>query len=232
MKLQTKAVNVLERTSTYLKAGVLSKKPAWLDVVGSNPPNKNFLHEPVAPQEQQTFKLGKGALNKKTDGPLYKTRQSLRKGKNIYKPNKLRFVEDELRQLFFEQHPWELARPKILLENTGADIKTQDWKTIKQLNKALDGESVVQRTLYLLNTEKKSLADAYDQARFEFYRVRIEEEIEDQVSREENEMFGAIYKDSPLEHGVKQEQKVIDQWKVEATELSKVAQASRTKTTN
>lgn len=226
MKLQTKAVNVLERTSHYLQAGVLTKKPLWFDALGKYPPNKNFLHEVKEQVNEQSISLNKTQYASK-NAPLYKTRQSQKPGKSPYKPNKLRYVEDELRSLFFEQHPWELARPKIVLENTGDDIKSQDWSSIKQLNKPLDGESVVQRTLYLVKNESKTLADAYDQARFEFYRLRIQEEIQDQVSREENEMFGSVFNAGPLEYGVEREQVVIDKWRVEAEELSRIAEASK-----
>lgn len=228
MKLQTKAVNVLERTSQYLQSGVLIKKPVWFDVLAKHPPNKNFLHEPKPSTNEQSVKLNRERYQSK-NAPLYKTRESKTPGKNPYKANKLRFVEDELRQLFYEQHPWELSRPKILLENSGEDSKTQDWSSIRQLGTSLDGESVVQRTLYLMQKESKVLEDAYDQARFEFYRVRIEQDIEDEVSREENEMFGAVYNPGPLSHGVKQEQVVIDKWKVEAEELSAIAEASKSK---
>lgn len=226
MKLQTKAVNVLERTSHYLQAGVLTKKPVWFDVLGKYPPNKNFLHEPKTPETAQTVQLAKDVLKSK-NAPLYTTRASQKPGKSPYKANKLRFVEDELRSLFFEQHPWELARPKILLENSGEDARTQDWSSIRQMNTPLEGESVVQRTLYLMKNKSLTLQEAYDQSRFEFYRVRMEEEIQDQVSREENEMFGSVYNAGPLEHGVAQEQVVIDKWRSEAEEISRIAEASK-----
>jgi small subunit ribosomal protein S23 len=228
MKLQTRAVNVLERTSHYLQAGVLTKKPVWFDVLAKYPPNKNFLHEPKATASEQTVSLRKDRIKSKNASP-YKTRESQTPGKNPYKPNKLRFVEDELRALFYEQHPWELARPKILLENTGEDVNKQDWSSIRQLNAPLDGESVVQRTLYLIQNESKTLKDAYDQSRFEFYRVRIEQEIQEQVSREENEMFGSVYNAGPIAYGVHQEQNVIEKWKQEALEISQIAEASKNK---
>ena len=47
MKIQTNAVNVLERTSNYLNSGVLKTPPAWFNVVAKHPPRKQFTREPV-----------------------------------------------------------------------------------------------------------------------------------------------------------------------------------------
>ena len=75
------------------------------------------------------------------------------------------------------------------------------------------------------NNESYKLLDAYETARFEFYRVRIEQEMEEQVSKEENEMFGAGYRLSPIEHGVEEEQKFIDDWKAKAVEATQMVEA-------
>jgi small subunit ribosomal protein S23 len=229
MKPQVGAVNVLERTSHYLKRGVLSKQPAWFNVVGQHPPNKSFLREPKQLKIQQSFDVAQDSLKgQNVNRALYKTRESQKPGRNVYKPQKLSFVEDELRALFYEQHPWELSRPKILLENNGDEASRADWSSIRQLNQPLDGESVVQRTLYLLNKENGyTLESAYDQARFEFYRVRMEQEIQQQVSGEENQMYGAVYGESALQHGVEKEQEFIDTWKQKAVELTEMQQSSR-----
>lgn len=230
MKPQTKAVNVLEKTSEYLRAGLLKKQPAWYHVVGSHPPNKGFIRQPrlTNPSKEQSIKpvyQKKEVFTRKRG--IYETRKKAIK-RDVYNIPRLAYVEDQLRSLFYEQHPWELSRPKILLENSGDDAKHQDWSKIQQLNKQLDGESVVQRTIYLLNNgEGLSLPEAYEQAKLEFYRLRIEQEVEDQVSKEENEMFGAGYKQSPMEYGAEIEQQFIDKWKIEATEATKVIEARR-----
>jgi len=230
MKPQTKAVNVLEKTSEYMKAGLLKKQPAWYHVVGAHPPNKTFVRQPRLddPSGKQSIETpGRTGPKKIKKNRLYVTKDTEVK-RDIYNIPKLQFVEDELRSLFYEQHPWELSRPRILLENSGEDIKHQNWSSIQQLNKPLDGESVVQRTIFLINEKKPegwTLAQAYDQAKFEFYRLRIEQEISEQVSKEENEMYGAGYKLSPMEFGSEVEQKYIDQWKIEAVEATKLIEA-------
>lgn len=230
MKPQTKAVNVLEKTTEYLRAGVLKKQPAWYHVVGSHPPSKGFIRQPKLSNPSKEQSIEPAQRERKTVARkkiIYDTRTKAIK-RDVYNIPRLSYMEDQLRSLFYEQHPWELSRPKILLENTGDDAKHQDWSQIQQINKQLDGESVVQRTIYLLNnSEDLSLQDAYEKAKLEFYRLRIEQEIEEQVSKEENEMFGAGYKESPMEFGAAVEQKFIDKWKIDATEATKVIEASR-----
>jgi small subunit ribosomal protein S23 len=58
----------------------------------------------------------------------------------MFQPLPVRYEEDGLRSTFFGDHPWELARPKIIVEDSGNDSKHWNWRNIEQLNKALDGE--------------------------------------------------------------------------------------------
>lgn len=137
----------------------------------------------------------------------------------------MQYVEDQLRTLFFDQHPWELSRPKILVENSLEE--RFDWSHIQQLGKPLDGESVVQRTMYLLKTDKMDMITAYNQARFEFYRFRIQQEVEEQVAQEEAEMFGSVFNQSMIDFGIEKEQKVIQQWKKKAEQETELVAARR-----
>lgn len=230
MKVQTNAVNVLQRTSAYLRSGLLLNTPAWYEVVASLPPSNKFTREPrlVNPSSNENIACLKEASQHPNAKGLYKTRtkRSERRitANRLYKAPHLKFVEDKLREIFYQQHPWELSRPKILVENEGGE--EYDWCNIQQLGKPLDGESVVQRTLYLLKRQKEFI-EAYDQARFEFYRLRMQQEVEQQVAQEEAEMFGSVYGPSAIEFGVEQEQKVIDAWKQRAIEETELLSARR-----
>lgn len=238
MKIQTNAVNVLERTSAYLRTGVIRETPAWYNVVASIPPVKKFTREPrkVNPStEKPVSSLKDENLEGFSSNGLYKTRfNTLDKkvsNKQIYRPPKLVYLEDRIRNLFYQQHPWELARPKIISENEiGVNY---DWSNIQQLGKPLDGENVVQRTLYLLKTAiYDNITDAYDQARLEFYRVRIQQELEEQVAAEEAEMFGSVFGPTAIEHGLMKEQEIITKWKQDAelqTELLTAKQDNASK---
>lgn len=229
---------MLERTSHYLKSGVLREKPVWFDVVGANPPSTDLTKKP----KKFDFHL----QNPDPSNPLFKqnnksgyfkTRSSVQDRKQtnngVSRIPKLTFLEDKLRDVFYHQHPWEFSRPKTLVENEGNEWAKCDWSHMLQLYKPLDGESVVQRTLWLLAENKSSednreaLFTAYDQARFEYYRLRMEEEMSSTVSREESTMFGAVFRLTNMEHGVKQEQEVVDAWTQQAFELTKVRSANK-----
>lgn len=232
MKIQVNAVNVLQRTSAYLRSGLLQKTPAWYEVVASLPPSSKFTRDPrlVNPSTNEKIAYLREASEGLNSRGFYKTRSKKLEKKvttnKLYRAPQLKFVEDQLREVFYQQHPWELSRPKVLVENEVGE--TYDWAHIHQLGKQLDGESVVQRTLYLLkNNEGSSFLEAYDQARFEFYRLRMQQEVEQQVAQEEAEMFGSIYGQSAIEFGVEQEQKVIDVWKQKALEETELLAARR-----
>lgn len=221
MKIQSNAVNVLERTSAYLRSGLLTQQPIWYNVVASVPPSKKFQRKARFVNPSNEMKLS--VLNELNDNSnkegIYKTRyhaiDKKSSGRLVYAPPKLKYMEDQLREIFFQQHPWELSRPKILVENEGNEI--YDWSRMQQIGKPLDGESVVQRTLHLFkNKNYGNLINAYDQARFEFYRLRMQQEIEEQVAQEESEMFGSVFGPSSMDYGIEREQKVIDTWKKKA----------------
>jgi len=115
-----------------------------------------------------------------------------------------------------------------------------DWSNIRQIGRPLDGESVVQRQMWLMENEKTVGADgkeismsksqAYDKARREFYAERLQEDIERRVAKEEAEATGAYFCKSMLEVGMELEDKVYEEWKAwaikdfEDQELKRAAQ--------
>ncbi|CCK68206.1 mitochondrial 37S ribosomal protein mS23 KNAG_0A05410 [Huiozyma naganishii CBS 8797] len=241
MKIQTNAVNILERTSAFLESGVIQKVPAWYNVVAANPPKKKFERKPIFVNPS----TGKARVNlksfldsKRNAHEIYKTRYSMADKQvshnALYRPPKLVYLEDQLRQLFYDQHPWERSRPMILIENNVTP--KFDWSRIQQLGKRLDGESVVQRALFLLEGGHcDSLSTAYDKARFEFYRIRMQQELEEQISQEEAAMYGSVYTQSAIEFGLEKEGKVIETWKrrvIKETEAMLARRASPSESWN
>jgi small subunit ribosomal protein S23 len=92
--------------------------PQWYDVVGNIPPGET-LARPVL----RTPKV-----------------RHARKASKLFKPLPITYAEDKLRSEFFGDHPWELARPRLVVENSGNDAKKYDWSKIVQPGKQLDGE--------------------------------------------------------------------------------------------
>lgn len=60
-------------------------------------------------------------------------------------------------------------------------------------------------------------AQAYDQARKEFYELRLQEDVERRVAKEEAQATGAYFGKSMLEIGMELEDKVFEEWKEWAT---------------
>jgi small subunit ribosomal protein S23 len=73
--------------------------------------------------------------------PPKEIRRGGRVAPGLYRPTRIVHPEDRLRQEFFRDHPWELARPRLVLELDGQDARDRDWsKGLVQPGMALSGE--------------------------------------------------------------------------------------------
>ncbi|KAG8164304.1 hypothetical protein KVR01_006222 [Diaporthe batatas] len=136
--------------------------------------------------------------------------------RNIFKPQRITYPEDELRRNFFKDHPWELARPRVVVELDGKDARYVDWsKGLRQPGVPVTGESVVQRQLWLMeNVEGITKEQAYDIARKELYDIRQHQDITRRIAQEEARMVGAYFGKSRLEVSMELEDAVYEKWKV------------------
>ena len=118
-------LRVHELASRMLETGRLRCEPPWYRVVGAIPPTTTLVRTlPVQHQEKRL-------------------RKSARKPSHMFQPQHIVYPEDRLRSNFFKDHPWELARPRILVENDGKDFMRYDWSKMQQPGKALNGERLV-----------------------------------------------------------------------------------------
>ncbi|GKT56516.1 37S ribosomal protein Rsm25 [Colletotrichum tofieldiae] len=185
---------VSQELSTKILPGYPVQEPPWFQVMRDIPPSE-ILTRPVTIQRKPT-------------------NLKLRKPSNIYKPPRIKHEEDSLRSTFYRDHPWELARPRMILESDGKDAQRCDWsKGLRQPGQPLTGESVVQRQLWLMHNAKLNRDQAYDVARKEFYALRQEEEIEKRVAREEARHVGAYFGKNRLQIGQDLEDKEFENWK-------------------
>lgn len=100
-------------------AGVVP--PPWLKALENIPPSE-IMTRPYAVQH-------------KTPNPR------ATKPKRLFKPTHIVYPEDQLRKEFYKDHPWELARPRIIMELDGEDHKYLDWsKGLRQRGMQLSGE--------------------------------------------------------------------------------------------
>jgi small subunit ribosomal protein S23 len=207
MGRQFRPIRVKDAMSKLIQAKGRSNPPVWFNALGSIPPSQTWV---------RTWPVNQEALQSK---------QGRRKA---FRPQRIQYPEDQLRKEFYKDHPWELARPRILLEEDGRDAQLEDWSQMRQPRKALSGESVVQRQIWLLeNDPHMTKTDAYDQARAEFYALRHQEQVEQRVAREEALAVGAYFGLSQNEIGMKIEDSVFENWKKWATAEAITLQQSR-----
>ncbi|KAG5943920.1 hypothetical protein E4U53_006981 [Claviceps sorghi] len=186
---------VSQELNHQMLAGHTVARPPWYRVMNSVPPAESLVRT-VTPRHRMP--------NPKAKKP-----------KKLYRPQSISYPEDALRTNFYKDHPWELARPRIILELDGKDYQYCDWsKGLRQPGIPLTGECVVQRQLFLMQIEKMSKRKAYDTARREFYRLRQEEEIEKRVAIEEAKHVGAYFGKSRLDVGMQLEDQEFENWKI------------------
>ncbi|CAK4034155.1 37S ribosomal S25, mitochondrial [Lecanosticta acicola] len=209
--------NVHKHATQLLHANRLPAAPPWYKIIQDVPPSTRLVRQPM----QRAQKPGAKPARKKS---------------RLFQPLSLRFEEDALRWDYFNDHPWELARPRVVLEDDGRDHEKWDWSlpldyTLRrppvgdpetaewdanmktQSARPINGESVVLRQQYLLNHTSLTPAAAYDKARKELYRQRHAKEVEARVAREEALAVGAYFGKGPLEVGMELEDKQYENWR-------------------
>ena len=126
------AQRVQQAATQLLSTSRLKHPPPWYSVLHDVPPPQLLV--------RPAFRAGEYVSEKRSRLPT-----RLKKGKRpsrMFQPVTIpRGPEHELRATFFTHHPWELARPRVVLEDDGRDAQKWDWsKGIKQPGKPLDGE--------------------------------------------------------------------------------------------
>ncbi|KAI4221175.1 MAG: hypothetical protein L6R36_007091 [Xanthoria steineri] len=201
-------LRVYQTASQLFASERIKNVPSWHEVVGTVPPAQTLVRtQPLQHQERPR-------------------RSNVRKPSKLFQPQRVVYEEDSLRKDFFGDHPWELARPRVVLENDGKDAERKDWSLVLQPDRPIDGESVIQRQMFLLhgNPEKGQRPDpkmtsarAYDQARKEFYEIRLQQDIERRVAKEEAMATGAYFGKTTLQVGMELEDKIFEEWKAWAS---------------
>jgi small subunit ribosomal protein S23 len=128
-----RAKRVLQTVAKSFRGPMPGKEmppPAWFKALESIPPSEVFTRPVAIRHSISPLKTG-----------------------NMFKPSRIAYPEDQLRKEFYKDHPWELARPRIIVELDGKDSRYLDWsKGLRQRGMALSGErSVAIVVLHLWN---------------------------------------------------------------------------------
>ena len=120
--LNLRPSRVYQTASLLLESKSISQAPPWYNTIGAVPPSEILTRtQPIQHRETRS--------NLKT-----------RKPSKMFKPCPIEYEEDTLRRQFYSDHPWELARPRIVLEQDGKDGQRCDWSRIRQPGRPLSGE--------------------------------------------------------------------------------------------
>src|SRR4051812_5383225 len=100
-----RAIRVRQTAKALFDARRHENLPPWYNITGDIPPSE-ALARPVLRSPRP-----KGS----------------RKPSRMFQPLPIHHPEDKLRSEFFGDHPWELARPRLIVEDSGNDAKFYDW---------------------------------------------------------------------------------------------------------
>ncbi|KAM5469649.1 mitochondrial ribosomal small subunit component [Microsporum audouinii] len=230
-KLNFAALQVRQSAISQAAAGKIRNKPCWIDIAEKIPPSSVLVRN--LPQQHPLTRQRVKTLPGKTEPQtVIETRPGRRpkskKPSRMFQPVRIEFEEDQLRREFYRDHPWELARPRVVLENDGKDHLRHDWSKLQQSRKRVDGESVVQRQLHLLNTVPDiTKEEAYDIARREFYKLRLQEDVDRRIAQEEARATGAYFGLDMNTIGMELENQEYERWKAWAETEIVMQQSNR-----
>lgn len=121
-------LRVHHTANQLLAADRISNLPSWHSVIGSIPPAQTLVRT-------QRIQHNKWPKPRKLN-----TRIKAKKASKLFQPINIAYREDTLRSCFFGDHPWELARPRVVLENDGRDYEKNDWSKLIQPGRPVTGE--------------------------------------------------------------------------------------------
>lgn len=220
-RINLAALRVRKRALAKKQANSPSSLPIWTDILATIPPAQILTrnqptHHPAPSIRTKPLPGGRISLYKTAAPKDNKPRPTLTHKAALYKPVQLEYTEDALRHQFYTDHPWELARPRVVLETNGPSptpISDAYSTGPRQPGVPLSGESVIQRQLYLLQHQPSlSLEETYDIARKEFYALRRRETTRRRIAIEEAVMMGASFPPSDIAKSVRIENKNYDDW--------------------
>ena len=102
------AQNVHKTATQLLHANRIPAPPPWYKPIANTPPSTRLTRPPL----------------QRPNTPNAKT---TKKASRLFKPLSLKYTEDQLRWEYYNDHPWELARPRVVLEDDGRDREVYDW---------------------------------------------------------------------------------------------------------
>lgn len=144
-KYNLTALRVRQTAINQRAAGKFANLPAWVHAVADIPPAQVLVR--TQPQQhqlvRQRVKTVPGSAQPQVVLETQEKPRKPKKASRLFQPVQIKYEEDELRREFFRDHPWELARPRVLVETSGNDFTRHNWQQLQQPGRKLDGERYV-----------------------------------------------------------------------------------------
>ncbi|KAG0349260.1 mitochondrial ribosomal small subunit component [Podila humilis] len=214
MAFKSPPAKIHSHVTKLLKGGVIKNPPIWYAATTLAPPSPTFLREQDPSKANPRATLPFEDVLQPSSLPKKELLRSSRSQKHLRwkpeRPQKIVYPEDKLRRRFYEDHPWELRRPRCLVETSG-DGTQRNWASLLQEGRSiaeLTGEDVIQYQMYLMSTGKTE-REAYHMATSEFYEHRAQEETEARVAKAQAMAFGLKPRRSFVLNGLKREEAAL-----------------------
>ncbi|KAH8099396.1 mitochondrial ribosomal protein S25-domain-containing protein [Cristinia sonorae] len=212
------AGQVHKQASRFLRSNLLKKEPVWYQAVLENPPL------PLPPRAPAPRSLVDTPHRLGTS--LDPTIQS----SITRRPLPIRYIEDTLRQQFFEDHPFEAFRPVSLIEGARIEdehpIKGKEWLRLRQRGRNPTPEDAIRYAANLHEHRKVPLTQAYASAVAQFRALRAERDIAISTALREAKAYGIQFGPSDVDITFRKEDKALNTWE-KKDELDASALAAR-----
>ncbi|KAF9364117.1 mitochondrial ribosomal small subunit component, partial [Mortierella sp. NVP85] len=149
MAFRSPPAKVHSYVTKLLKANLIKEPPVWYPATTLSPPSPTLLRQRdlsgakldaqlpfEAKAEEAKAEEGSTTASASPSIPVRSSRTTKHLRFKTERPRKIVYPEDRLRRRFYEDHPWELRRPRCLIETTG-DGTQRDWSSLLQKGRSI-----------------------------------------------------------------------------------------------
>ena len=130
-------LRVHDAAKLLLRTRKATRPPPWLQAMTDYPPSQTLVR-PHTHYESDPYGAVEQARARSLPPP--KLLKKYKKPSKMFMPQPITYEEDRMRQEFYGDHPWELARPRVVLENDGRDWEKWDWSRRFEDSRPVSGE--------------------------------------------------------------------------------------------
>lgn len=191
------ATQVSQLISRQLRGGLLKSSPVAFQTLVNHPPTPLPSRAPV---QRSAFDMPSSQglswnFEDELDGNSKKFRKEKRKGPKLG-PQPIVYLEDRVRERFYNDHPWETLNPKMLVE--GQNIVDRSTPDINATDLTAWGrnpgpEDVIACVVHLHRQHGLSLSQSYHNTLSSYYALRAEHEHASRIALFEAKAYGAQF---------------------------------------